>query len=41
MEVPCADSSGTMNDAFAWVSDSNNGTMASWDAYPYADADCM
>jgi|TARA_B110000091_G_scaffold137627_1_gene147165 hypothetical protein len=41
MNIPCANSSGTPDNAFAFVANHENGSMYTWDSYPYVDAGCV
>ena len=41
MDIPCANSSGTPDNAFEWVSQNEKGQMYTWDSYPYVDAGCV
>ena len=39
--IPCANSTGTPDNAFAWVAKHQSGAMYTWDSYPYVDGGCV
>ncbi len=41
MNIPCANSSGTPDNAFAWIAAHHGGSVYSYDSYPYLDSDCI
>ena len=41
MEIQCSDGSGTMDDAFEWVREKRNGSLDTFQSYPYVDKDCI
>jgi tripeptidyl-peptidase I len=41
MDIPCANSSGTPDNAFAWIAAHHGGSVYSYTSYPYLDSDCI